>query len=387
MASGGYILSGGSDSGLTLTANPEYWAGKPAITTIELVGDLGGRGSVDAFSAGDVDYAPVFSIDATWLAYDETLGPQLRLVDSLSVQYYGFETSKPPFDDPRVRRAFGQAVDWRRMAALSSDDGTAQVANSMVPSGIPGRSDEDFLPPYDPDNARALLAEAGYPGGRGFPTTTLLTGGAGFDEAIVIELERELGVTLEPETMGAGYFDRLATDAPPMWALAWVADYPGRNDFLGVLLGTGASNNYGHWSSADVRCGDRGSRLSKRPRGRVGGLRSGRGHRARRRAGRPGRLRSRLGAVEDRFAGGQPERPRDHPDGGTGMGRVMPRRGPWPACLPWASCWPGSRRSRRSRLPGRRPSARRAPSPHSDRGSPSSSRSARTARSDGSSCS
>ena len=35
-----------------------------------------------------------------------------------------------------------------------------------------------------------------------------------------------------------------------MWSLAWVADYPGRNDFLGVLLGTGASNNYGKWSSA-----------------------------------------------------------------------------------------------------------------------------------------
>jgi ABC-type oligopeptide transport system substrate-binding subunit len=35
-----------------------------------------------------------------------------------------------------------------------------------------------------------------------------------------------------------------------MWALGWVADYPGRNDFLGVLLGTGASNNYGRWSSS-----------------------------------------------------------------------------------------------------------------------------------------
>jgi ABC-type oligopeptide transport system substrate-binding subunit len=36
-----------------------------------------------------------------------------------------------------------------------------------------------------------------------------------------------------------------------MWFLSWVADYPGRNDFLGVLLGTGATNNYGHWSSAE----------------------------------------------------------------------------------------------------------------------------------------
>jgi oligopeptide transport system substrate-binding protein len=41
----------------------------------------------------------------------------------------------------------------------------------------------------------------------------------------------------------------LTDDPPAMWSLAWVADYPGRNDFLGVLLGTGASNNYGKWSS------------------------------------------------------------------------------------------------------------------------------------------
>jgi ABC-type oligopeptide transport system substrate-binding subunit len=51
--------------------------------------------------------------------------------------------------------------------------------------------------------------------------------------------------------MGDGYFDRLGTDPPQMWSLAWVADYPGRNDFLGVLLNTGASNNYGHWSSPE----------------------------------------------------------------------------------------------------------------------------------------
>jgi oligopeptide transport system substrate-binding protein len=47
------------------------------------------------------------------------------------------------------------------------------------------------------------------------------------------------------------YFDRLQNDAPAMWFLSWVADYPGRNDFLGVLLGSGANNNYGHWSSPE----------------------------------------------------------------------------------------------------------------------------------------
>ena len=61
-----------------------------------------------------------------------------------------------------------------------------------------------------------------------------------------------------------------------MWALGWVADYPGRNDFLGVLLGTGATNNYGHWSSptfdaaiaeADLRRPTRRGVGRLRPRG------------------------------------------------------------------------------------------------------------------------
>jgi oligopeptide transport system substrate-binding protein len=250
VASGGYVLSGTTDSGLELTANPHYWAGQPEIGTIELVGDLGGRSEVDAFQANELDYAPLNGADATWIAYDRTLGPKLRQVGSLSTEYYGFDASRPPFDDVRVRRAVGMAVDWRRLATLAGSGGTLQVANSMVPPGIPGRSDADFVPAYDPAAARKLLADAGYPGGAGFPPTTLMTGGGPFDQAIVDDVKRELGIGLSFESMGDGYFDRLATDPPQMWALGWVADYPGRNDFLGVLLGSGASANYGRWSSS-----------------------------------------------------------------------------------------------------------------------------------------
>ena len=110
----------------------------------------------------------------------------------------------------------------------------------------------DFLPKHDPDAARALLAEAGYPGGAGFPAVTFMTGGGTGDLGILADLKRELGITLTYETMGFDtYFERLHSDPPAMWSLGWVADYPGRNDFLGILLGTGSSNNYGHYSSAD----------------------------------------------------------------------------------------------------------------------------------------
>ncbi|HSS35510.1 MAG TPA: ABC transporter substrate-binding protein, partial [Patescibacteria group bacterium] len=122
-------------------------------------------------------------------------------------------------------------------------------ATSMVPPGIPGRSERDFGPKHDPAAARAALAAAGYPGGAGFPTVTLV-GGTGYDEAIIAELKRELGVDVSFETLDSGpFFDRLASDPPAFWSLGWVADYPSPNDFLGLLLSTGSSNDYGRWSS------------------------------------------------------------------------------------------------------------------------------------------
>ena len=249
VVSGGYSLAEVTEDSMVLRANPAYWAGPPAIREITVVTDLGGASGVDAFEEGELDYIGISEFDATWIAYDPVLGPQLREVPSLSTDFYGFDTSRPPFDDVDIRRAFAAAVDWRRIAFLAVSDPDA-VATSMVPPGIPGRSDRDVLPDHDPDAARALLADAGFPGGEGFPEVTLLTGGSPYDLAVVSEIERELGVTVHAEVMDFGtYFGRLDNDPPQMWQLSWVADYPGRNDFLGVLLGTGSSNNYGRWSS------------------------------------------------------------------------------------------------------------------------------------------
>lgn len=251
VGSGGYRLVSESATEMVLRANPHYWAGPPAIETITLMTDLGGASPVERFEAGDIDYAPISSLDASWIAYDATLGPQLRRVPAMSTDFYGFDTRKPPFGEVLVRRAFGAAVDWRRIATLGVDD-PAAVATSMVPPGIPGRSERDVLPEYDPAAARDYLSRAGYPGGAGFPRVTLVTGGTGYDEAIVLELERELGIAVDQEVMEFDtYFDRLEDDPPGMWSLSWIADYPGRNDFLGVLLGSGSTNNYGRWSSPE----------------------------------------------------------------------------------------------------------------------------------------
>ncbi len=251
VASGGYRLAAASETALSLEANPNYWAGTPAIGRLELVTDLGGRSPVAAFEAGEVDYTPIDSSDATWIAWDRQLGPALRSVPALGLTYIGFDTTRPPFDDPRVRRAFAWAVDWRRLVELTSG-GSETPATSMVPPGIPGRPEGDFGPRYDPAAARAALAEAGYPGGRGFPSVAFVSGGTGWEEAIVAELRDVLGVQISAEVMPFDeYFARLDADPPAFWALSWIADYPGPNDFLGLLLGTGRTNNYGRWSSPE----------------------------------------------------------------------------------------------------------------------------------------
>jgi oligopeptide transport system substrate-binding protein len=248
--SGGYSVTAVTPTEITLAANDAYWAGRPAIQTIHLVEDLGGQTTIGAFLAGNVDYTPISPVDAGWVAYDRTLGSQLRSIPSMTVTYFGFDTTHKPFDDPRVREAFAKAVDWKRLATLGSF-GDTTPATSMVPPGVPGRSDSDFLPAFDPAAARADLAAAGYPGGQGFPSVTLVTGGTRYDGAIVQELKTNLGVTVDAETMeGDAYFTRLETDPPAFWSLSWVADYPGANDFLGMLLGTGATANYGRWSSS-----------------------------------------------------------------------------------------------------------------------------------------
>jgi len=252
VGSGAYTLASVTSDTWTLKANPHYWAGKPAVDTVKMLLSINGQSPVDTFAAGDMDLTPISFTDASWIAYDRQLGPSLREDPSLSVTYYGFETRKGPFADVRVRQAFAAAIDWRRLAALQ-DPLNSVTATGMVPAGMPGQPTGDFLPTFDVAKAKELLAAAGFPNGAGLPTISFIGGGGGGSDAqIVAMLKSNLGVTVEYQTMDFGaYQERLATNPPDIWSLSWVADYPGPNDFLGVLLGTGSTANQGGWSNAD----------------------------------------------------------------------------------------------------------------------------------------
>ncbi len=254
VGSGAYVLSGLTSTETTLTANPHYWAGKPALATVHLVSSTGGANPVDLFQAGELDYAPgIDSRDAAWIAYDKTLGPSLRIEPSPSVEFYGFNTTKAPFNDVHVRRAFQLGIDCKRIVTLLSDP-LVIPATGMVPDGVPGHSATDYGPQFDLARAKTELAAAGYPNGVGFPTITLVSTGGDFylDRAIVSQLYDNLGITMMSQVLDwAAYNQQLLTAPPAFWWMDWVADYPGANDFLGLLLGSGQTNNFGRWANTD----------------------------------------------------------------------------------------------------------------------------------------
>ncbi|GAG26266.1 unnamed protein product, partial [marine sediment metagenome] len=86
----------------------------------------------------------------------------------LQTGYVGFDVDRPPFDDPRVRRAFALATDRETLADVVLRGYRFPATGGFIPPGMPGHSGGIGLP-YDPDQARQLLAEAGYPGGHSFP--------------------------------------------------------------------------------------------------------------------------------------------------------------------------------------------------------------------------
>jgi oligopeptide transport system substrate-binding protein len=162
----------------------------------------------------------------------------------------GFLTSKPPFDDVRVRRALALALDREFFADEVLGGHVSPGNGGMVPPGMPGHSAGIGLP-HDPDQARHLLAAAGYPGGRGFPLVDgVLTGpsAARVGRFLEDQWRDKLGVTAACRVVKTDAANDLISQGPPLLAeMTWVASYPDPDDFLGV--GASHAQWFSQWQS------------------------------------------------------------------------------------------------------------------------------------------
>ena len=247
IGSGPYVADRMDGADLVLKANARYVAGPPPIGEVRWVTDLTGDAAT-AYANDQIDLTSIGAADAGWIAYDPDLGPALHRAAALGVQYFGFDTTRPPFNDARVRRAFALALDRPHLVKLAEGIG-ATPASSVVPPALwpKGLVDNQAS---DPAEARRLLDEAGYTDRSKLGTITINGTGLGVGPAVAV-WERELGVSMAMEGMEfRDYLTALVDNVPQIFTIDWIADYPSPYALYSLLLLPGATSNYGHWDDA-----------------------------------------------------------------------------------------------------------------------------------------
>ncbi len=231
---------------LVLAANPRYYGGKPRIDRVNMYVVNERTTELTLYETGDLDYA---QLPPEAIPTFEG-GPEHRRLPILRGYYVGFNVSKPPFTDPRVRQAFAVAIDREEFPKILR--GGELAARSWVPPGMPGYEPDVGLR-YDPQRARSLLAEAGYPEGRGLPAVEYVYNTGPVNTLIAENLQaqwkRTLGIDVRLDNVEwKVYLKRLEQDAPPMFRLGWGADYPDPDNFL-ALFTADSGNNHTRWAN------------------------------------------------------------------------------------------------------------------------------------------
>jgi ABC-type oligopeptide transport system substrate-binding subunit len=205
------------------------------------------------YKAGEIDTMQSGSIP---LAFVKALKKKRDYVKGtfFTTYYYSINIKRKPFDDIRVRRALNMAVD--KDAIANQLVGRGEVpATSFVPPGIAGYP-EVKGPGYDPEQARELLAEAGYPNGKGFPKITIyfntLEAHRQIAEAVQRMWKENLkinNVELQNEEWQTFTARRERRDFD-LSRDGWTGDYIDANTFLD-LFANDSLNNHSGWVNDD----------------------------------------------------------------------------------------------------------------------------------------
>jgi ABC-type transport system substrate-binding protein len=245
---------------LTFERNPDYfYEGLPYLDRVRIEVGVAPDVALLRLERGEIHLMgdPPPGADWTRISSDPAWANRIERQPQVSTIYIAINTTMPPFDNLQVRQALNHAIDKERIIQLLNGRGT--VANQVLPPLMPGYDPEYQGYAYDPEQAKALLAEAGFPDG--FATTI---------ECISVEPQPRLCESFQEDLAAVGIeltINALAApnvienagngNNPLTWSggLAWIQDYPDPDDFYAPILGCD-SNVPGGWNWSRGTAGD-----------------------------------------------------------------------------------------------------------------------------------
>lgn len=243
------VVSWRRDVEVRLARFDRYHAGPPALETLRFRVIPERTSAFEEYRRGTIDLldqVPPGRIEAL----RRERPSEVREWPILAIAYFGFNMEKPPFrDNLPLRRAFNHAVDREAICRVVLE-GAAEPIPGVLPPGLRWETPPPAGYAHDPERSRALLAEAGFPGGRGLDEIVLWHRADGLVQKVCEVVQAnlaEIGVRVRLRSVEwAAYLDATNRGESTFFHATWYADYPDPDNFLYVLLASsmkGAAGN------------------------------------------------------------------------------------------------------------------------------------------------
>jgi oligopeptide transport system substrate-binding protein len=234
---------------IRIERSESYWGkNEVKLQTVDFLPLENATTRLNLYLTGEIDWLPYNTYPAD-LAPELRTRPDFYLGPALMVYYYRINTTRKPFDDPRVRHALNLAID--REQITRDVLGVGQLpARYLVPPGMPGYTPPESDVGYDVERARKLLAEAGFPNGQGFPKFGILynthESHKKIAEVLADQLKKNLNIDVSAYNQEwQSYLQSCRSLDYDVARSAWVGDYEDPNTFLSLFITNGGNNQTG----------------------------------------------------------------------------------------------------------------------------------------------
>ena len=237
---------------IKLDAHKDYWGGAPTIDGVQFLIVPSGDTVLSMYDAGALDFSFLPELAMRRALKDPRYAKELISVPRAQSRYMGMNQNLyAPFKDKRVREAISAALDRDAMIKGLFNDAGFPLHGVITP-GVAGYNPNIAKVGFDPARAKKLLAEAGYPDGKGMPPLEISNPPDFKDEITYYanQLKRVLGIDVKVVTVErATFIKAMNAGEVPFFPWGWTAGYPDANYYLSQMWHSKSPYNRARYSN------------------------------------------------------------------------------------------------------------------------------------------